>query len=296
MNLEYSIKFNRDNEWEMVKHHFHEDIEILFSLTEAGSFFANGKLYPLKRGTIIISENTVLHRTIANECDIYERYAIHFPKDTLKEISTEQSNIMSVIGDDIQCIQLEENEIRYMVDILENCKNIDNSDFGSDLINDSDFDISDPYGESNGLDFYSDLRKDICFIELMLKICDFIGMKKKIKFLNNSGFNKVNNVLEYIQNHLSEDLSLDFLAEHFFMSKYHLIRTFKAVTGFTIVEYITNCRILKARELLRKSHSVQIAGELAGFKNNAHFIRTFGKISGETPGKYMRRYRDSKKE
>ena len=86
MNLEYLIKFNRDNEWKMEKHHFHEKIEILLSLTDAGTFFANGKLFPLKRGSIIVSENTVLHRTIANDCETYERYVIHFTKQTLKNI------------------------------------------------------------------------------------------------------------------------------------------------------------------------------------------------------------------
>ena len=145
-------------------------------------------------------------------------------------------------------------------------------------------------------DFGCDLRKDMFFIEILIKVCELIETKDKINSIENSTTNKLSPIVEYINDHLNEDLNLDVLAEHFYLSKYHLSRIFKASTGFTIIEYIINCRVLKARELLRNGHNVQNAGELAGFRHNANFIRTFGKISGVTPGQYMRKYKDSKKE
>lgn len=272
MNINYSIKFKSDCEWKMEKHHFHEDVEILLSLTDAGTFFANGKLYPIRKGSLIISENTVLHKTIADECDVYERYILHFPKIALKSISTEQTNISSIIGKGIQCIQLDCTEIFDITDILDKLRSNDCDGFGCDL------------------------KKDMHFIEFIIKVCELMDNKENVKFLENSGFNKAVPILDYIHGHLNENLNLDVLAQKFYMSKFHLSRIFKTYTGITIIEYIINCRVLKARELLRSGYSVQNSGELAGFNNNAHFIRTFGKLSGETPGKYMRKYRDGNKE
>ena len=47
----------------------------------------------------------------------------------------------------------------------------------------------------------------------------------------------------------------------------------------------------KARELLRQNISVQQVGEIVGFSNNSHFIRTFKSMVGVSPGQYSHRYR-----
>jgi AraC-like DNA-binding protein len=267
MNFEYYVELNKDNEWSMDKHHFHENYEILFSLSDAGSLFADGNLYPLNRGTLIILRNTVLHKTIADNCDLYERYVVHFSKEELVDMSTRKTNFFSLIGNSNQCIQLEKDEVNKLTAYLEKCIMPDCEEFGCDL------------------------RRDIAFLELLLNICGFVDNKENIDASDNPGFNKMAPILEYIQTHLDEEINLDILSETFYMSKYHLSRLFKSVTGFTIVNYIINCRVLKSREFLRNGYNVQSAGELSGFNNNAHFIRTFGKITGISPGKYMKKYR-----
>jgi transcriptional regulator GlxA family with amidase domain len=97
-------------------------------------------------------------------------------------------------------------------------------------------------------------------------------------------------VMAYIREHLAEPLPLDKLAGSLYMNKYHLCRVFKAATGLSVVDYIINCRIIRARELLRQGMRVQDAGEQAGFQNNVHFIRTFGKLTGTSPKRYARKY------
>lgn len=272
MNFDYEIKLNSDNEWYMHKHHFHENYEILLSLSDAGSLFAESHLYPLNRGTLLILKNTTLHKTIANKCDLYERYVIHFPKETLSSISTKQTNLLYFLSKNNQCIHLDENELQIMIQALQKCTKPKSKDFGCDLLS------------------------DIAFIELLLLTSSFIETKESIDASDTPNFSKMAPVLEYIQSNLSEDLSLTSISERFFISKYHLSRTFKAATGFNVVDYIINCRVLKAREFLREGHSVQASGELSGFKNNAHFIRTFGKLSGISPGRYMKNYKEGQKQ
>ena len=97
-------------------------------------------------------------------------------------------------------------------------------------------------------------------------------------------------ILDFIRDNLAEPLSLDQIAGQFFISKHYLCRIFKSATGFSVMEYIIYSRVLRARQLLQEGVSVQQAGELSGFSDNSHFIRTFGHLTGVTPGRYAKEY------
>lgn len=64
---------------------------------------------------------------------------------------------------------------------------------------------------------------------------------------------KVHEVALYLQTHIHESVSLEELAQRFFMSRSYLTRSFRNVTGFSVVEYMTYIRIQKAQQLLRES-------------------------------------------
>ena len=59
------------------------------------------------------------------------------------------------------------------------------------------------------------------------------------------------------------------------------------------MEYIIYSRVLMARQLLQQGVSVQQAGEMSGFSDNSHFIRTFGYVTGTSPGRYAKEYQRS---
>ena len=59
------------------------------------------------------------------------------------------------------------------------------------------------------------------------------------------------------------------------------------------MEYIIYSRVIRARQLIKEVVSVQQAGELSGFSDNSHFIRTFGHLTGTSPGRYAREYLSS---
>ena len=99
--------------------------------------------------------------------------------------------------------------------------------------------------------------------------------------------------LDYIRDNLDQPLTLDQIAGQFYISKHYLCRIFKAATGFSVMEYIIYSRVLKARKLLQDGCSVQEAGELSGFSDNSHFIRTFGHLTGTSPGRYAKEYQSS---
>ena len=98
----------------------------------------------------------------------------------------------------------------------------------------------------------------------------------------------MNEVYYYIRDHLSEDLSLDVLAEKLYFSKYYIAHEFKRTAGMPIHQYIVKKRLEHALGLLRQGVPVHQTAAAAGFTDYAHFIRAFKKEYGLPPKKYCR--------
>ena len=86
---------------------------------------------------------------------------------------------------------------------------------------------------------------------------------------------KMEEVLRYIARHLEEELTVDALAGRFYISRYYLMHRFKAVTGYTLHQYISQKRLLRAGELIRSGVPVMKAAEQAGFGDYSTFLRAF---------------------
>lgn len=98
---------------------------------------------------------------------------------------------------------------------------------------------------------------------------------------------QVNQVLEYIEGHLAEDLSVEGLAQTFHMSKYHFNAKFKQFTGLTLYQYIMKKRLTIARNMLRGGQSVMDACLGCGFNDYSNFLKAFKREFGHLPKEYM---------
>ncbi|BBI35415.1 response regulator [Cohnella abietis] len=95
----------------------------------------------------------------------------------------------------------------------------------------------------------------------------------------------MNEVLTYINHHYKETISLESLADHFYISKEHLSRTFKAFSGETVNDYIIYKRMEKAKELIVEHKlSIKHAAEMTGYIDVSYFYRVFKKYYGFAPG------------
>lgn len=94
----------------------------------------------------------------------------------------------------------------------------------------------------------------------------------------------VQNVTVYIENNITTDLTLDFLAKKFSISPSHLSKQFKLFTGVGLNEYINLCRINKSEYyLLNTDMSVTEVAFKCGFNDSNYFTRVFKRINGITP-------------
>ena len=97
---------------------------------------------------------------------------------------------------------------------------------------------------------------------------------------------QVDEILSYINTHISENLTLEDLSAHFFLSSSYLCRIFKATTGTTINKYITAKRITISKSLLSQGYSVNEACEACGFNDYSNYLKAFTKAVGISPKKY----------
>lgn len=93
---------------------------------------------------------------------------------------------------------------------------------------------------------------------------------------------------EYLDANAASGVSLDALAEYAGLSKYYVLRTFKAATGMAPHAYLVQRRVELARRALERGAAPAEAALLAGFTDQSHMTRRFKAIHGITPGAYRR--------
>ena len=266
--IDFHLQLNHNDNWSMSRLHFHDYCEFLLPLTSPGNIFVNDQVYPLRRGTLyLIGENT-LHRTIAT--GFHARYVLHNSKKTLSLLSTPQTDFTCLTRDSFLRAAMSNEQMISIIELFQALER--NKNDGS---------------------FGSDIRQTVALLNLLLGVAPVLTSATAGEAVRNKDFLRVAPILDYIRNNLSEPLTLDQIASQFYISKHYLCRIFKSATGFSVMEYIIYSRVLHARQLLKEGVSVQQAGEMSGFSDNSHFIRTCGHLTGTSPGRYAREFQSS---
>ena len=96
-------------------------------------------------------------------------------------------------------------------------------------------------------------------------------------------------ITRYLQEHLSEDISLSILAEEFHLSAQYISQLFKSEIGVNFLTYLTNIRMERAKKLLLSTAlSIGEISEQLGFGDYRVFTKVFKKSEGGTPSQYRR--------
>ena len=267
-NVEFYLQLNQNETWSMSRLHFHDYFEIMLPLTSPGNIFVNDQVYPLERGTLYLIGESTLHRTMAN--GFHSRYILHISRKALTDLSTPQTDFTQLMQVNFRRATLNSDEMTELIELFQDLER--NKNDGS---------------------FGSDIRQTVALLRLLIRVAPTLNAASAGEAIRNKDFLRVAPILDYIQENLAEPLSLDQIASQFYLSKHYLCRIFKSATGFSVMEYIIYSRVLRARQLLQEGVSVQQAGEMSGFSDNSHFIRTFGHLTGVTPGRYAKEHMSS---
>lgn len=96
-------------------------------------------------------------------------------------------------------------------------------------------------------------------------------------------------VKRYVQEHISEDIYIADIARQVYLNEQYLMRTFKKITGISILEFITDERVRLARELLISTDQpVKQVADSVGYGNYSYFTKLFKRNTGLTPQAYRR--------
>ncbi|OPX45603.1 HTH-type transcriptional activator RhaS [Ruminiclostridium hungatei] len=259
---DYEIFYYSDSKLEKVSLHHHDFYECFFFISGNVSYYIEGKTYALKPGDIVLVDTTELHQLIVMDHSIpYERIVLWIDKSFLNSLSTDQTDLASCF------YAKKDNVIRLSLDlqqtirtILHKLISIENyTGIGSDILYKSYF--IELFVQINMALLHNNIRPDA-------------DVKKSIM---------ITGIIEYINNHIEEELTIDSLSEHVFLSKYHLLREFKKHSGTTIHKYIIQKKLILAKELILKGMPITEVFKQCGFGDYSNFFRAFKKEYGVTP-------------
>ena len=108
----------------------------------------------------------------------------------------------------------------------------------------------------------------------------------------NSEDSTIIRIVKYIQEHLEEEISLNILAEKFYLSSQYISQLFKNEIGVNFLAYLTNIRMENAKKLLiSTSISIGEVSEKCGYSDYRVFTKLFKKQEGITPSQYRQNFK-----
>lgn len=248
--------------------HIHDCYEIYYSISGGKQFLIDNYFYDINDGDIFLINQFESHYLTQIDQQKHERIILSIDPDYLKQISTRQTNLNHCFqfrGTDMphQLHLSAEEQTRFIYFIH---KLRSNSGFGEDILDRA------------------------TFLELMVFLNRAFDKRCRASADDEpkaSGYHaQVDEILSYINTHISENLTLEELSAHFFLSSSYLCRIFKATTGTTINKYITAKRITISKSLLSQGYSVNEACEACGFNDYSNYLKAFTKAVGISPKKY----------
>ncbi len=121
---------------------------------------------------------------------------------------------------------------------------------------------------------------------------DFLEEVQTILAVNDSNDHPLNmkSLLQYIEDHYAEPLSLTILAEHFHFNPSYLSSYFSTHLKVGFCDYLNQVRIAKAKQILESSSaSVSQVSEMVGYSEPSYFCKVFKRLEGSSPGRYRKK-------
>lgn len=244
--------------------HFHDFHKILLFMKGNVSYCVEGRTYDLKPDDIVFVPAGEVHRPILHDTAVYERIIIYISKDYLNTYRTTEYDLARCL---IEAHRKQSHVLRVPA-------------FGTTRLGQ----IVRELEQSLDSNEYADtLYHNLLFLEFMIQL-NRVAIHNGVEYLTNSSSNKkMIEVIDFLNEHLTEDLSIDFLAETFYLSRYHLMHAFKEETGYTIGNYLSTKRLLLARERIRQGEPITNVCYECGFRNYSTFSRAYKKNFGCSP-------------
>ncbi len=251
-----------NDEYEVHAHY--DEFEIYYFL-EGDLYFAfEGKCYAVSEGDMIIIAPDTLHRPIIKTLCRYYRKRILFSKEIFSQLNTYALPVSALLRK--RKMIMVNKETVYSLGLGTLFDRIENS-----LAQNNEY-------------------EDFCALTSLFSL--LIKAEKSSRQDDNaplpSNNQKISEIVKYIEENISEDLNYKTISEKFFVTEKYLYKLFKKETGFTLSNYITERRIIKAQSVLNAGGTANEAAAASGFSDYSVFYRSFLRKVGIPPSQYVK--------
>lgn len=105
----------------------------------------------------------------------------------------------------------------------------------------------------------------------------------RVDHSNTASVNMEQELVNFINQHLEQDLTVNALCRQFYLSRAHLCRFFKATTGTSVGKFVTAKRMVKAQQMIVQGHKPSDVFSQCGYQNYSSFFRAYCKFFGHSP-------------
>lgn len=232
--------------------HAHERMEILYFLSGDAEYLVEGSVYPLHPGELLVMNRAEAHKLQLRSDQPYERIVLHFSPSVLSGIDPD-GLLLRIFADKPLGKQ---------------------NHYASDRLPTffSGFDTAGSRAQLR-------LHMLLILANVLNEISTLAGSVSSA----DESESAPQQILQYVNLHLFEDISLSSVSRAFFLSASQLSRIFRQATGSSVGEYIRVKRLLAARERIITGNSPADACTACGFQDYSTFFRAYKAKFGHAP-------------
>ena len=268
LNEEFKFFHLKDKKAEEHNFHYHEFNKIVIFISGNVTYVVEGKYYKLRPWDILFISSSQVHKPIIDPHEYYERIIIWVNSDFLGSHSMQGSDLSTCF----QWVSREKtNLFRFNPEQLTGVK-------------DTLFSLEKAMKDR---EFGGKVLQNAIFIQLIVYLNRLTLRSMSSEEEQDIQYDqRVINILSYINENLEGALSIESLAERFYVNRYYLMHHFKDQTGYTLHSYILQKRLAKAAELIKKGLQISFVSDCCGFGDYSSFVRAFKKSFGLSPKQY----------
>lgn len=243
--------------------HATSDNLLLYVYEGSGSIVFDEKIYPIKKGALCFIKKGCNHYTMPYDNTCYDRSKLFFSAQL-------SSKIGSLVPTDRMLARISESKVIY-----------------AEIPPSHQLLLEEFFLQAQKAPSFGD-AEDLMFASSLLALLAYLEKYRTENIFTPKNF--CENVVNYINNNISNEIKIEHLCDLTFVSKYHLCRSFKKTTGMTIMKYILHTRLTLSKEQLYKNNlSIQRIATDCGFSSLSYFSRVFKDAYGETPSEFRRK-------
>lgn len=263
LNSEFRLFHLTDQETQEVDYHYHDFDKITIFIKGSVTYTIEGKSYELRPYDIVLVRHGDIHRLTVDNSKVYERIIVYISPNFMNAYKTDSYDLSCCFQ---KALQEESNVLRIF--------SLEKSSLFRSITRLEQSFADDGYA--------ADLYRQVLFLEFMVHL-NRAARKNRLEFIDTDNCNaKIVDILRYINDHLTGDLGIDTLAGKFYISKYYMMRRFKQETGYTLGQYISQKRLLFAKELISSGVPASQVCFDCGFRDYSTFSRAYRKAFGKS--------------